>query len=73
MVMTDDQRTGGADRVITSDCPVCKFTAIEESPGENPAGAAKRLAEHINELHNIDEIPEWYFHTDTDHGGGDDG
>lgn len=56
-----DTPNDDVNRVATSDCPACSFTAVEEDPLENPTGAADTLAEHINELHEIEEIPEWYY------------
>lgn len=52
--------TGPSRVVVTSEClvPGCPFVAIENDGESNPMQAAKDVADHINEVHDADEIPE---------------
>lgn len=50
-------------KIVTTPCPVpeCRFVAVFEYEGDGYVGA-KEVARHVNENHDIDEIP----------GGGDE-
>lgn len=61
--MTNSRSSGNEPtKVATSAClvPGCQFVAMEENPEENPMGAAEKVRDHINEIHDTDEIPEEY-------------